>query len=407
MNLDIPFFSLKRQWANLKAEIEPGIHEVLTCQQYIGGKFVKDFEEKLSSYLKVKNVISCNSGTDALWLALKALSLKENEIVLTTNFSFISSCSEIIAHKAHPVFIDIDENSLNISSQKIEMWLKQNATNKDNKTFHIKTNLPITGILVVNIFGQCFEYEKVARIAKKWNLWIIEDAAQSMGAQIDGKMSGTLGDISTFSFYPTKNLGAYGDGGAACTNNPFLAERLKKLRNHGRATQYDYTEYGINSRLDAVQAAMLSKKLDFLDELNTKRQKLAQHYYKKLKNISFIKPPKEIFGYHTYNQFCIQLKDEEVRRKLIEYLSKNKIGSNIIYPKAFTQIEFLQTNPSLKNSCPISEKITSTILALPIWPELNFNEIDYICSNIKVFYETEQQTTLISKSIASRPSLNV
>jgi len=407
MNLDIPFFSLKRQWANLKAKVEPVIHEVLTCQQYIGGKFVKNFEEKLARYLKVKSAASCNSGTDALWLALKALSLKENEIVLTTNFSFISSCSEILAHKAHPVFIDIDENSLNISPQKIETWFKEKKKKKDNKTFHLKTNLPITGILVVNIFGQCIEYEKIDRIAKKWNLWIIEDAAQSMGAHIDEKMSGTLGDISTFSFYPTKNLGACGDGGAVCTNNPFLAERLKKLRNHGRATQYDYTEYGINSRLDSIQAAILSKKLDFLDELNSKRQKLAQHYYKNLKDITLLKLPKEIVGYHTYNQFCIQLKDAETREKLIKRLSKNKIGSNIFYPKAFTQIDFLQTHPSLKNDCPISEKITSTILALPIWPELNFEEIDYICSNIKDFYATKHPTAHISKNIASHSSLNV
>ena len=389
MNSPIPFFSLERQWSLTKSQIEPAVKKALDSNIYIGGPFVKKFEEELADFLGAKHVVSCNSGTDALWLALKALDIQKDSIVITTPFSFIASCSEIIAHNAHPVLIDIDENTFNISPQKIEKWLEENTTKKDGKTVHNKTGHPVSGMIVVNLFGQCADFEKIKAIAKDWNLWIVEDAAQSIGSSLKDQKAGTLGDISTFSFYPTKNLGACGDGGATTTNNPKLAERLLKLHNHGRQDHYNYTEYGLNSRLDGIQAAILSEKLKTLNNLNQNRRNLADLYRGNLKELNFISLPQEKIGHHTYHQFCIQIKDPQnlnLRDKLAEHLSKNKIGYNIYFPKSFTDIEFLQTDERLKNICPITKHATKTILALPIWPELKKEEIDFICAKIKEFF---------------------
>jgi UDP-2-acetamido-2-deoxy-ribo-hexuluronate aminotransferase len=389
MNNQIPFFSLQRQWNKIKAQITQQVQKVFESQLFVGGKFVKNFEDKLEKYLNSKHVISCNSGTDALWLAIKALNIQKNSIVLTTPFSFIASSSEIIAHKAHPVFIDIESDTCNISPQKIHEWLTKNATMKNGKATHKQTNQHICGMLTVNIFGQCANWAKINEIAKEWNLWTIEDAAQSIGSKINEQKSGTFADISTFSFYPTKNLGACGDGGAVCTNKSELSKRLLKLRNHGRSDKYAYEEYGINSRLDAIQAVILDEKLNLLDDLNNKRRKHAERYCKNLSSINFIQLPREEKNSHnTYHQFCIQLKDEKnpnLRDDLAEHLKKNNIGCNIYFPESFTQIDFLQTDPQLKNDCPIAENMTQNILALPIWPELTNEEIDHICNTIKNF----------------------
>ncbi|HBS48333.1 TPA: transcriptional regulator [Candidatus Dependentiae bacterium] len=386
MNHQIPFFSLERQWNNTKSKIKPAIDSVLDSQQYVGGPFVKEFEEKLAKFLKTNHAIGCNSGTDALWLAVRALDLAENDIVITTPFSFLASASEVVANRGHVVFVDIDPETFNISPENIEKWLNENATLKNNVAIHNKTGFPVKGIIAVNLFGQCADFDKISKIAKKWKLWTIEDCAQAIGSSLNGKMAGSLADISTLSFYPTKNLGACGDAGAVCSNDPKLAARLLQLRNHGRQSHYNYIELGINSRLDALQAAVLSQKLDFLNDFNNKRREIAKRYTQNLEAIKEIKLPKEILGHHTYHQFCIEV-DKDKRNQLIQHLTENKIGSNIFYPQTFNDIKFLQTNPAIKNECPIAQELTTKILALPIWPELNNEEIDYICDCIKNFFK--------------------
>ncbi|MCK4650859.1 DegT/DnrJ/EryC1/StrS family aminotransferase [Candidatus Babeliales bacterium] len=385
MKKNIPFFSLQRQYENMKEKLNLVIKDVLESQKFIGGNFVESFEKKFSCYTKTTHAISCNSGTNALWLALKALDIKQNDIVLTTPFSFISSSSEIVSLGAHPVFVDIDTKTFNIDIAKIETWIEKNTLYKENRLIEKRTGHPISGIIPVDIFGQCADYKKIKLIAEKYNLWIIQDSCQSIGAvDSQGKKAGTQANISCFSFYPTKNLGAFGDGGCCTTNNQFLAEKIIQLRNHGRKTHYNYTMYGINSRLDGIQAAVLNEKLNFIDDWNDKRRSIAKIYNEKLSNIDFIQIPESNNGKHVFHQYCINIKSNCLQRdEFIYQLNKMGIGTNIYYPKALTQIEFLNKDKRLKNNCPIAQNLTQTILALPIWPELKNEEVEYVCSCIK------------------------
>jgi dTDP-4-amino-4,6-dideoxygalactose transaminase len=243
MKQNIPFFSIKRQWINFKSDFLPDLDRLLESNQYIGGPYIEKFEKQFALYIESLHSISCNSGTDALWLALKALEIRPSSIVLTTPFSFIASSSEIVAHLAQPVFIDVDE-SYNICPKKIENWLKSNAKIQNNKAFHKQTGRPIEGIVTVDLFGQCANYPRIKSIAKEWGLWIIEDACQAIGSHIKNKKAGMFGDISCFSLYPTKNLGVCGDGGVLTTNDEELSGKLFQLRNHGRKNHYEYEGYG-------------------------------------------------------------------------------------------------------------------------------------------------------------------
>jgi dTDP-4-amino-4,6-dideoxygalactose transaminase len=383
MKKSIPFFSISRQWNNLKKLIEPKLKKLYESNQFVGGPYVFDFENAFAAYTESLHAISCNSGTDALWLALRAVDVRPQSIVITTPFSFIASSSEIAAHNAYPIFIDVDE-SYNISPKKIESWLKINGTIHNNQTFYKKTNLPISGIVTVDLFGQCSDYTKINSIAKEWNLWIIEDACQAAGAHINGKKAGTFGDISCFSLYPTKNLGVCGDGGILTTNNPLLAEKLSKLRNHGRASSYNYEFLGINSRLDAIQALIATEKLKLLDNANNRRRAIAHIYSKRLKKLPFIKVPAESIGHHVYHQYCIQITDNLIDRNfLCEHLKSCGIGTNIFYPKALNDIQFLQPPSEFSTKTPVTKKLTKNILALPIWPELTNEEVSYICDCIE------------------------
>ncbi len=385
INKTIPFFNLSRQHKKYKNSINEKIQNVLENQAFIGGTIVADFEKNFSKYLNATHAISCNSGTDALWMALKALKLKKNEIVLTTPFSFIASSSEIVAHGGHPVFIDIDSQTYNIDPIKIEKWINEEC---DSNLIHKTTGYKVVGILPVDIFGQCADYKKIKEIAQKHNLWIIQDACQSVGSYDSEKtFAGNHGDISCFSFYPTKNLGAYGDGGSCTTNNSELAEKLMRIRNHGRKSHYNYIEHGINSRLDGIQAAVLTEKLNYLDNLNDKRREFAAIYNKELSNISNIKLPIPVNGKHVYHQYCIELLGVG-REIIINELKEKGVGSNIYYPKGLNQIEFLNADERLKNNCPISNSLTQNILALPVWPELETKEVEYVCKQVKDIFES-------------------
>ncbi len=388
---NVPFFSLARQWATIKDSTTQAINEVLQAQYYVGGPVVQGFEEKLANYLGANHAVSCNSGTDALWLALKALDVQVGDIVLTTPFSFIASSSEIIAHGAKPVFVDVDPITRNLCPHKLADWLHENATMRDGTAVHTATGTPIAGIVVVNIFGQCAEHNKINDIAREWGLWTVEDAAQSVGTTMDGKQAGTFGTIGTFSFYPTKNLGAFGDAGAMVTGDPKLAERLLQLRNHGRSTQYAYQESGINSRMDALQAAVLSQKLDHLDSWNARRRDIAQKYQVALGQLPIITLPKEVTGTHTYHQYCVTVAGG-MRDALKAHMTDAGIGTNIFYPESFTQISFLNKDEQLKNPCPVAEGLCQNILALPVWPELTDVEVAQVCDALQAFAATKRAT---------------
>jgi UDP-2-acetamido-2-deoxy-ribo-hexuluronate aminotransferase len=390
---------LARQHEKYKKNINEKINEILENQAFIGGNFVADFEKNFAKYLNTKHTISCNSGTDALWMALKALGLKKNEIVLTTPFSFIASSSEIIAHGGHPVFIDIDDQTYNIDPIKLETWIKAEC---DEDLIHKKTGYKVVGILPVDIFGQCADYKKIKKIAQQYNLWTIQDSCQAVGAyDAQNVFAGNQGDITCFSFYPTKNLGAYGDGGACTTNNPELAEKLMRIRNHGRKSHYNYIEHGVNSRLDGIQAAVLNEKLNYLDDFNNKRIEFAKIYNEELKSLKNIKLPISTNGKHVYHQYCIELIGLN-RQEIMSELKEKGIGTNIYYPKGLNQIEFLNSNKDLKTDCSISNNLTENILALPIWPELEIEEIKYIAKELKQILETKNinLNNHINKNIA-------
>ncbi len=375
-------------WKNIKDSLLPRLHELLESGQFVGGPYVKEFESKFKNYIGSLNAISCNSGTDGLWLALKALDAQPGSIILTTPFSFIASSSEIKALECSPVFIDVDE-SYNICPKKINLWLKSNCNIINNKTIHKKTGQEISGIISVNIFGQCADYEHINYITKKFNLWLIEDACQSVGAHINNRKSGTFGDISCFSLYPTKNLGAYGDGGIITTDREDLAQKIARLKNHGRKTHYEYEFHGINSRLDSIQALVGSTKLENLDKLNSRRREIAQIYNKRLSKLQFIKTPQEINGYHVYHQYSIEVIDNNNnnniinRAVLINHLNLHGIGTNIVYPKVLYSADYLKPDKILENICHRAEKLASRVLSLPIWPQLTNSEIEFVCKTIE------------------------
>lgn len=386
--LTIPFFSLERQTKKIQPLIMQAMQEVVESQQFIGGPFVDAFEKKCAAHLDVNHVVACNSGTDALWIALKALGVQEHTIVLTTAFSFIASSSEIAAHRGHPVFIDVDPVTYAIDPEKIEIWLARHAVMKDGQTVHRATGFPVKGIVAVDLFGHSADYDRINQVAKDWNLWVVADCAQSIGTEFKGAKAGTWGTVSTFSFYPTKNLGALGDGGCCSTNDPELAARILQLRNHGRHTHYDYIELGINSRLDALQAAVLNVKLDFVDGYNNRRRQIAQRYNEQLADCTWLQLPRECYGKHTYHQYTVQICDKTglvTRQNLEQQLVSRGIQTRVFYPKALTDIPFLSTNQALINACPIAERLTKTILALPVWPELEDSEVDYICQVLHEF----------------------
>ncbi len=398
--MQVPFFSLKSQYKKNKDQILKSIETVLDTQQFIGGTFVQKFETNFSKYVKAQHTISCNSGTDALLLALKALNTKSNSIVITTPFSFIASSSEIVTLGAHPVFIDIDPKTYNLDPDKINSWIKTNCETINDKLIHTQTKYPVSGIITVDIFGQTADYKKIKNIANKNNLWIIEDACQAVGSiNKNSKTAGTLGDISCFSFYPTKNLGAYGDAGCCTTNNSILAEKLLRLRNHGRKSHYNYVEHGINSRLDGIQAAILNTKLKKLDEYNNARINIAKIYNNQLSGLTYIKLPENIDGKHVYHQYCLEILSPLNRDLFAQQLKEKGVGTNIYYPKTLNEISFLNTDPRLENDTPISQNLTKTILALPIWPELTKEEVEYVCEKVKEVSQNITRTESVQEHL--------
>jgi dTDP-4-amino-4,6-dideoxygalactose transaminase len=394
--MKVNFFDVNRQYNNVKEEIEKETIKILESGAYVNGPAVDIFEKEMQNYLKVNYVISNGNGTDALVIALKAINIMPGDEVITTPFSFFSTSEAIKSIGATPVFVDIDETTLNIDADKIEEKI-------NNKT---------KAILPVHIFGYPANMEKIMTIAKKHNLKVIEDACQAIGAKQNDKMCGTLGDIGCFSFYPTKNLGCCGDGGMLTTNNNELSIIIKALKSHGAgkiglqareylsnekfelANQnggselydpYKYFNYliGYNSRLDSLQAGILSIKLKHLEEYNNKRRKTALKYIEEFKNIDGL----ETLEYNEnccYHQFPVFTKNKE---KFINYLSKKGIGTANFYPvplhlqKAFSMLNYKV------GDMPICEKICNSVVCLPIFPELTEEEINYIILQIKNYFK--------------------
>jgi len=370
--LTIPLVDLKRQYASIKQEIGESIDRVLESSNFILGAEVDKFEKEFAAFCRAKYAVGVSSGTNALSLALSALDIKQGDEVITTPNTFIATAAAISHVGARPVFVDVSPDTYNMDSTQLE------------KTITGRTR----AIIPVHLYGHPAEMDAVRQVAQKHNLKVIEDACQAHGAEYRGQRVGTTGDMSAFSFYPGKNLGAYGDGGAAVTNNRELAERVRLLRNHGSPKKYYHEIIGYNARFDEIQAAILSVKLKRLDGWNAKRRANAdiyQRYLQEMADKGLVVTPKEMnWAKHVYHLFVIQV-DERSRDKLIAHLNARGIGAQIHYPipihlqKAYKHLGYKE------GDFPVAEHAAKRIVSLPMFPELEQQEIEYIAQEIKSF----------------------
>lgn len=351
-----PMIDLKKQYLEIKDEILFMLNDVLESSQYVLGKNALNLEENIKNYYSTKEAIAVASGTDALHLSLKALGIGDGDEVITTPFTFFATAEAILYVGARPVFVDIEPDTYNINTSLIEKKITE------------KTK----AILPVHIFGHPSDMNAIMNIAKKYNLKIIEDCAQSFGASMNGKKTGSFGDAGCFSFYPSKNLGAYGDGGMIILNDSEAADYIKKLRNHGSAGGYRHEYIGYNSRLDEIQAAILLVKFKRIDEYNKKRRENASLYSSLLSDV--VACPVEKSGcYHVYHQYTIRSpKRDAIQQKLKEH----DIPSVVYYPIPLHLQEALKFMGHKEGDFPVAEQIAKEVLSLPIYPELNDEDIE-------------------------------
>jgi len=363
--MNIPLLDLKKQYLSIKKEIDGAIQDVLNNTQFILGKNVKNFEKEFAKFCDVKYAVGVGSGTDALYLALKSLNIsKNNEVIIPVN-TFIATAEAITLNGAKPVFVDIDLNTMNINPQKIEK-----AITKRTKA-----------IIPVHLFGQPVDMDAILKIAKKYNLYVIEDCAQAHGAKYKNKKVGSIGDIGCFSFFPGKNLGAYGDAGIITTNNKKLAQKIYILRNHGRLEKYKHKIEGVNSRLDEIQAAILKIKLKYLKSWNKDRQKNAKIYDKLFKNVNNIITPQIVRDNKSvYYFYVIRVKN---RKKTQKRLKEKGVSTGIHYPIPLHLQPAYKYLGYKKGDFLKAEKLSKEILSLPIYPELTERQIKYIFNIIK------------------------
>lgn len=360
----ISIVDLGAHYRSIKEEVDKAVLDVLSSGHYVLGPQVKAFEEELAQYVGCKHAIACANGTDAITLSLMALGIKPGDEVITVSHSFFATSEAIALVGAKPVFVDINESDFNIDLSGIEKLI----TNKTK------------AIIPVHLYGQPCEIDKLVELAKKHNLYVIEDCAQAIGAKYKGQTVGTFGDIGTLSFFPTKNLGAYGDGGAILTNSDEVADRFKQLRVHGSSKRYVHDFIGLNSRLDEIQAAILRVELKYLDEWNQKRLKAAEYYNQLFKDLgSVIVPLISSDRKHIFHQYTIRVKNRDL---LCEKLKERNIESIIYYPipihkqKAF---DYLNVSNS---PLPVTNKICNEILSLPIYPEITTEIQEYVANSV-------------------------
>jgi len=367
--VNIPLVDLKAQYEQIKDDINEAIIKVIENSAFIGGKFVKEFEENFASYCKARNCIGVGNGTDALYIIFRVLGIGEGDEVITAANTFIATAEAITRAGARVVFCDIDPKSFNINTQLIE----------EKITSRTKAIAP------VHLFGRPAYMNEINKIAKKYNLLVIEDACQAHGAIYNGKIVGTLSDASAFSFYPGKNLGAYGDGGAIVTNNDELAEKIRMFANHGRKEKYNHEFEGINSRLDGLQAAILNVKLNYLDDWIEKRIRIANKYNESLiKKENIITPEMPKDSKHVFHLYVIRTKK---RDQLKKHLKDKGISTGIHYPIALPFLKAYNYLGYRKEDFPIASKYQDEVLSLPIYPELDNEKIYYVINSIKKFLE--------------------
>ena len=366
----VPLLDLKRQYEDFKEEVEKEIIEVSRSGYYIGGPKLLEFEKNAADYCGCEYGLGVSSGTDALLVSLMALDIKPGDEVITTTFSFFATVGVIARLGAKPVLCDIVEDTFNIDPAKIEEKITE------------KTK----AMIIVHLYGQCAEMDSIMAIAGKYNIPIVEDAAQSIGAEYKGQRAGSFGALGCYSFFPSKNLGAFGDGGLVTTNDKALAEKVALLRNHGMNPKYYHKMIGGNFRMDAMQAAILNIKLKHLDKWSAGRQQNAAKYRELFTAADLAEKvvlPVEKENRHIYNQFTIMV---EMREDLFKNLQEKKIGCDMYYPVSFHEQECFIDLGYSKGDFPVAEKVEKKCLSLPIFTELTNIEIAEVVEVIKEFY---------------------
>jgi dTDP-4-amino-4,6-dideoxygalactose transaminase len=373
---EIQMVDLNAQYEKIGHEIDSAIKSILLSTAFIKGPDVKLFENELQEYMGVKNVVSCANGTDALQLAMRVLNLKPGDEVITTDFTFIATVEVVALLGLKLVIVDPEPGTYNISVESVR------------KAITARTKV----IVPVHLFGQCADMESLMELAKKNNLFVVEDAAQATGADYifkngTTKKAGTIGHMGTTSFFPSKNLGCYGDGGALYTNDDDLAKKLRSIANHGMKIRYHYDDIGINSRLDTIQAAILRVKLKHLTEFNHARANVAAKYDKGLSTCEYISVPQRVsYSSHIFHQYTVRVKNGK-RDDLKSFLESRNIPSMVYYPgpihlqKAYAFLGYSE------NDFPVTTSLCKEVLSLPMHPEMEKEQIDYIISTIIEFFK--------------------
>lgn len=363
----VPILDLKAQYAAIKQQVTRAIGEVCENQAFALGPAVAEFEQNVAAYCGSKHAVGVSSGTDALLVSLMALGIKPGDEVITTPFSFFATAGCIVRVGARPVFADVDPDSFNIAPSGIEE----------------KINDRTSAIIPVHLFGQIAEMEAITEIAKRHDLSVIEDAAQAIGASRNGSKAGNFGDYGCFSFYPTKNLGGFGDGGLVTTNNDVLADDIRTLRDHGQKPRYFYKVIGGNFRLDGIQGAVLNVKLKYLDEWNEKRRQNAALYGGLFAGSPVRTPAIDPDNVSIYHQYTVTVPE---RDKLQKYLADNEIGSAVFYPKPLHLQDCFRELGYKQGDMPVAERLCNEVLSLPVYPELTPEQIEYVAGMVLKFY---------------------
>jgi UDP-2-acetamido-2-deoxy-ribo-hexuluronate aminotransferase len=372
---EIQMVDLKAQYEKFGPEIDEAIKSVLVSTAFIKGPDVQLFEQELQRYMGIDFVVSCANGTDALFLALKVLDLKPGDEVITTNFTFIATLEVVAALGLKPVIVDPEPGSFNISAEAIK------------KAITRKTK----AIIPVHLFGQCADMEGIMELANKNDFFVIEDAAQATGADYlfkNGTMkkAGTIGHIGTTSFFPSKNLGCYGDGGALYTNDGVFARKLRSIANHGMKERYHYDDIGVNSRLDTLQAAILRVKLKYLTRFNAARSIVANRYDEAFKGCDSISVPERVdYSTHIFHQYTIKVKNGQ-RDELKNFLKTKEIPSMVYYPGPLHTQKAYGFLGYREDEFPVTSLLCKEVLSLPIHPEMENEQLDYIIHNTLKFF---------------------
>ena len=377
----IQMVDLKGQYEKIKTEIDRAVLEVLDSTAFINGPKVKEFQANLEKYLAVKNVIPCANGTDALQIALMALDLTEGDEIIVPSFTYVATAEVIALLKLKPVMVEVDENTFNITAEIIE-----NAITPNTKV-----------VVPVHLFGQTCDMASIVRVAEKHNLYVIEDNAQAIGSDYkfgDGttKKAGTIGHIGTTSFFPAKNLGCYGDGGAIFTNDDELAKKMRMIANHGQIERYYHSVIGVNSRLDSIQAAVLDVKLKYLDDYAKARNAVAEKYDAAFAEIEGLQTPvREKNSTHVFHQYTMRVKNGK-RDDLQKHLTEKYVPANVYYPVPLNEQEAFKEFVPENLDLPITEMLCREVISLPVHTEMDSETQNYIIESVKEFFAGKEAT---------------